>query len=420
MKSVSRVCVTAIMMSTLWSAALAQTPANGTSTTAPATAPARATPAPAPVPATAAVTAAPEPARTRAAVAPPPAAAAPPPAPEPGAFALDLPTILPSPEQIPTNPGVAPPPTNFPVVSFGVLTFLQYQAELHEADGYNAFDVTRGYLNIKARLNERVNVRFTPDVRPTTDASLNNNLALRLEYASLDLKATDSMTIMFGLHEMPWLTYEESLNRYRVVGPLFSERLNLIPGATDLGVSVKSVTERTEVHIGIYNGEGQGRAEVDKYKSIDGRGTFRPFAADSELGKVSISGFYQYGWYARDRPRNVAIVMGAYENTNIVLNAQYLSATDNPFVAVDVRRRGMSFFGEGRQGLTGWAAIGGLDLYVPDATNSDDQRRRLLFGGAHWSQISRARLGIVISVTQESNTSQLLDRRLLAQTHVEF
>src|SRR5262245_32368679 len=422
MKSVIRVCVTAIMMSTLWSAAFAQTSANETNTTAAAPAPARATPAAAPVPVATEVTPAPEAAPVRAAPASPAAPAASPAAPAPAASAFDLPTRLPDPEQIPTNPGVAPPPTNFPVVSFGVLTFLQYQAELHEADGYNAFDVTRGYLNIRARLNDRVNVRFTPDVRPTTDASLNNNLALRLEYASLDLKATDSMTIMFGLHEMPWLTYEESLNRYRVVGPLFSERLNLIPGATDLGVSVKAVTDRAEFHVGIYNGEGQGRAEVDKYKSIDGRATFRPFEEDSELGKVSISGFYQYGWYAQDRPRNVAIVMGAYENTNVVLNAQYLSATDNPFVAVDVKRRGMSFFGEGRQGLTGWAAIAGLDLYVPDAANSDDKRRRTLVGGAHWSQISRARLGLVISLTQEyqSNNSQLLDRRLLAQTHVEF
>src|SRR5262249_55959544 len=129
----------------------------------------------------------------------------------------------------------------------------------------------------------------------------------------------------------------------------------------------------------------------------------------------------QYGWYARNRPRNVAIAMGAYENPNLVLNAQYLSATDNPFVAVDIQRRGMSFFGEGRQGLEGWAGIAGLDLYVPDASNGDDKRRRLMFGGAHWSQISRARLGVVVSMTQESNNNaQLLDRRLQVQTHVEF
>ena len=119
-------------------------------------------------------------------------------------------------------------------------------------------------------------------MRPTTDASLEQNLALRLEYASLDVKVTDGVSVMFGLHEMPWLTFEESLNRYRVLGPFFAERLGLIPGPTDLGASVKATSGRTEVHVGVYNGEGYGRAEVDKYKSIDGRATFRPFAEDSE------------------------------------------------------------------------------------------------------------------------------------------
>lgn len=47
------------------------------------------------------------------------------------------------------------------------------------------------------------------------------------------------------------------------------------------------------------------------YKAIDGRATFRPFDPDSPAGNVTISGFYQYGWYARDRPRNVAIVVGS-------------------------------------------------------------------------------------------------------------
>ena len=184
--------------------------------------------------------------------------------------------------------------TTFPAVTFGVVSFLQYAAELHESDGYNSFDVTRGYFNVQARLSDRVKVRFTPDVRPTTDASLDRNLALRLEYASLDVQASDSVAVMFGLHEMPWLTFEESLNRYRVLGPFFAERLGLIPGATDLGASIRATTGRTDIHLGVYNGEGYGRAEIDKYKSIDGRATFRPFAEESELGTVSISGFYQY------------------------------------------------------------------------------------------------------------------------------
>jgi hypothetical protein len=323
-----------------------------------------------------------------------------------------------------TSPDAAARPANanFPAVTFGIVSFLQYAAELHESEGYNAFDVTRGYLNIKARLNEKVSVRFTPDVRPTTDAELERNLALRLEYASLDVQVTDNTAVMFGLHEMPWLTYEETINRYRVIGPMFSERLGLLPGATDLGASIRYSGERSDYHVGVYNGEGYGRAEIDKYKSIDGRATFRPFSDESELGKVSISGFYQYGWYARDRPRNVAIAMGAYESDRVSMTAQFLQATDNPFIAADVQRRGLSFFGEGRQGPTGWAGIIGLDLFKPDVENEGDTRRRLVLGGAHWSEVGRGKLGVVMSLESEHQTSnsQLLSRRLLIQTHIEF
>ena len=315
--------------------------------------------------------------------------------------------------------------TSFPAVTFGVLSFMQYSAELHERDGYNAFDVTRGYFNVEARITDRLRVRFTPDVRPTTDASLNRNLALRMEYASLDAKVSDNVAVMFGLHETPWLSFEESLTRYRVLGPLFAERMGLIPGPTDLGVSIKATSGRTEVHAGVYNGEGYGQAEFDKYKAVDGRVTFRPFDEDDEMGNVSISGFYQYGWYARDRPRNVAIVMGSYETDNLVATAQYLSATDNPFVAVDVQRRGLSFFSEVRQGLTGWAGVGGVDFFDEDSSSEGDSKRRYIFGGAHWSAVGRGRLGILVTLEQVNGVyggggSQLLERRLLAQTHVEF
>src|SRR5690242_4667644 len=81
-----------------------------------------------------------------------------------------------------------PSPAGSPVVTFGIVSFLQYQAALHEEDGFNSFDVTRGYFDVRARLTDRLQARFTPDVRPTTDASLDSNMALRLEYAYLEAK----------------------------------------------------------------------------------------------------------------------------------------------------------------------------------------------------------------------------------------
>ena len=114
--------------------------------------------------------------------------------------------------------------------------------------------------------------------------------------------------------------------------------------------------------------------------------------------------------------------MGSYEEPHVVATAQYLSATDNPFVAVDVKRRGLSFFGEGRQGLTGWAGVGGVDFFDPGRLEHQRLERRYIFGGAHWSQVGRGRLGVVVTLEQLFRTvnSQLLERRLLAQTHVEF
>lgn len=313
-------------------------------------------------------------------------------------------------------------PTSYPYVTFGIDSFLQYAVELHEQDYYNAFDVTRGYLNIRAQMSDKISFRFTPDVKPTTDASLERNLALRLEYAALDVQWKENVTLMFGQHETPWLTFEESVNRYRVIGPFFSERLGLIPGPTDLGASIKATRGRTEVHAGVYNGEGYGQAELDRYKAVDGRATFRPFDPETEAGNVTLSGFYQYGWYARDRPRNVAIFMGSYEKEHILATAQYLQATDNPFVAVDVQRRGFSLFGEARQGLTGWAGIVGLDFFDPDGENDFDSQRRVLFGGAHWSEVGRGRLGIVVTLDQsvQTSNSELLGRRLSVQTQVAF
>ena len=203
---------------------------------------------------------------------------------------------------------------------------------------------------------------------------------------------------------------------------MFAEREGLIPGETDLGASVRVKGERTEVHVGVYNGEGYGRQEVDKYKSVQGRATYRPFSDDSMASSVKISGFYSYGWYAKDRPRRVGIVMASYEQPHVAVTGQYLFATDNPFVATDIKRSGMSFFGEVRQGLTGWAGLASVDMFDPNEVTLNDEHRRYIFGGAHWSQWGRGRLGFVITLQQVFRTvnSDRIESKLLAQTHVEF
>src|ERR1041385_341566 len=71
----------------------------------------------------------------------------------------------------PTPPPAAAEP-QYPIVRVGVLSYLQYDAELKNRDGYNNFDVTRAYLNINGQLSKNVRFRLTPDIRRATDSSL--------------------------------------------------------------------------------------------------------------------------------------------------------------------------------------------------------------------------------------------------------
>src|SRR5690349_4013069 len=81
-----------------------------------------------------------------------------------------------------TPPPAAPVPApaaaqpDFPIIRIGVLSYLQYDAELENRTGYNNFDVTRAYLNINAQVSKNVRFRFTPDIRRVADGSLAGSL----------------------------------------------------------------------------------------------------------------------------------------------------------------------------------------------------------------------------------------------------
>ena len=136
-----------------------------------------------------------------------------------------------------TTPATPAPP-DYPIIRVGVLSYVQYDAELENRRGFNAFDLTRGYININGQLSSNVRFRVTPDVRRVTDSTLAGTLVLRIKYAFLEY---DNLTgarswVRFGAHQTPWLDFEESINRYRVQGQMFAERDGLLPSSSDFGV----------------------------------------------------------------------------------------------------------------------------------------------------------------------------------------
>ena len=326
-----------------------------------------------------------------------------------------------------TAPTPAPQP-DYPIIRVGMLSYLQYAAELENRDGQNAFDVTRAYLNVNGQLSPNVRFRFTPDIRRVTDGSLAGSLTVRVKYAfgQFDNLINDRSWLRFGLHQTPWLDFEESINRYRVQGTVFSEREGLIPGSADFGGSYFTPLPGGygEIHGGVFNGEGFTQTDPNKYKSAQARVTIRPLPGRGAANGLRVSAFYSAGWYDADRPRRLGILMGSFEHTNLVVTMQTLAATENPSAAAprDIDRDGWSLFIEPRQGPAGWAGIFRVDAFDPDDALGDNSQQRMIAGGAYWFVWPRARVGLVATNEQvDYDAAERLDEnRLLFQMHVEF
>jgi hypothetical protein len=323
-----------------------------------------------------------------------------------------------------------PAEPQYPAVRVGVLSYLQYDAELENREGVNSFDVTRTYLNVNGQLSRNVRFRVTPDIRRFTDATsqLGSSLVFRIKYAFLqvDHVGADKSWLRFGISQTPFIDFEESINRYRVEGTVFAEREPVIPGSGDAGVGYFTPLPKQfgEVQVGVYNGEGFGNTEVNKYKSVQGRATIRPFPNRGLAKGLRVTGFVTAGWYAADRPRHVGIAMASYEHRHLATTVERLVATDAPLTTSgEVDRSGWSVFLEPRQGPVGWAGIARFESFDPDHAIADNAHRRSIIGGAYWFLYTTTRLGVVITNEQvhyDAGAARPTENRLLVQTHVEF
>ena len=342
------------------------------------------------------------------------------------AVALFLQVAATAAAQSPQSPAPATEP-DYPLVQVGVLSYLQYNAELENRSGFNAFDVTRGYININGQISRNLRFRFTPDIRRVSDGSLAGSLVARVKYAYAQIDSVGPGWVRLAAQPTPWIDFQQSINRYRVQGTMYAEREGLIPGSGDFGASYFAPlpAEYGEFHVGVFNGEGYAQAEANKHKSVQARFTVRPLPNGGTIVKgFRVSAFVNAGWYAEDRPRHLGILMGSFEHPNLAVTVEGLRAIENPVGSVsrDIDRSGWSLFVEPRQGTAGLAGILRYDAFDPDTDSAGTEQSRIIAGGAYWFVWPKARVGAV--VTNEQVRYDLETRpdenRLLAQMHVEF
>lgn len=318
-----------------------------------------------------------------------------------------------------------------PKVSVGGLFYGQYDYESGTpAKDFNSFDITRAYINVKVKLPGNFQARITPDVvresaTEPTQTTLFGSLVYRLKYAYLewDDMTTPKSWIKFGLHQTPWLDFEEGINRYRFQGKMVAEREGLIPGSADFGVGYLQTIpgDFGEVNASLVNGEGYASPEANKYKSGQARVTIRPIPMVDDAKGLRLSYFYDYGEYAQNQLKQLGIGMLSYENEYVVFTGQYLKSRYKSGTTLLVAE-GYSLFAEARSPW-GWAAIARVDHIDPNADKGGDTHTRQIYGLAYWLAWKGANVGLLLDdeqVSYEAGAKKPYENRILAQTQVFF
>ncbi|PWT85784.1 MAG: hypothetical protein C5B57_02315 [Blastocatellia bacterium] len=298
------------------------------------------------------------------------------------------------------------PPDDTPSIRIGVTLYTDYTYTLNpestDADGNvihpSAFNVTRSYINVTGNISHIVNFRITPDVvresglvtLSSPNSISNDSLVFRIKYAFLQANLDDWMTrgswARFGIQQTPLLDYEEGIYRYRFQGTTFTEREGFYNSA-DAGASFhwNVPSNYGEIHVGFYNGDGYTKTDPNDQKSIQVRGTLRPFArATPILRGLRLTGFYVGDHYIKDAERTRAVAQATFEQLYINAGFDYIHAHDQTSITKpNIEANGWSFWLTPKSPI-GWEALIRYDHLIPNTEFESQTRSRKIFGVAYW------------------------------------
>jgi hypothetical protein len=297
------------------------------------------------------------------------------------------------------------PPDDTPSIKVGVTMYMDftYQPDprTRDADGNtinaSSFNVTRSYINVTGNISHLVSFRITPDV--TRESGLvtlgagstlsNDSLVFRIKYAFAQVNLDDWMTkgswARFGIQQTPLLDYEEGIYRYRFQGTTFTEREGFYNSA-DAGASFhyNLPSNYGDVHVGVYNGEGYARPEVNDQKAIQIRGTVRPLASGMPILRgLRVTGFYFGDNYIKHAERTRAVGQVTFESTYLNAGFDAIKAHDQTSITrPEVAASGWSWWATPKT-PRGWEALLRYDHLEPDIS-AIGVRTRAIVGAAYW------------------------------------
>jgi hypothetical protein len=339
------------------------------------------------------------------------------------------------------------PPDDTPSIKVGTTIYTDFtytqKPQAKDADGNtinpSAFNVSRAYINVTGNISHIVAFRITPDIfREANAASAGNgSLIFRIKYAFAQINLDDWMPkgswIRLGIQQTPFIDYNEGIYRYRFQGTIFPEREGFLT-SSDAGVSFHAAFPQNygDVHVGIYNGEGYSKVEVNDQKALQIRGSFRPLPMHPVLRGWRVTGFYDADNYVVNAERKRAIFDTTFEQQYVNVGFDYLNTRDRqsaaPSLKPDVHGTGWSVwvtpkFGKGVEALVRY------DHLRPDADNllngGNGINKRTIAGLAYWfphqGSVSAALLGDVENVTfSDFTTAKPTQQRVALHALIAF
>jgi hypothetical protein len=290
------------------------------------------------------------------------------------------------------------PRDDTPSIRLGAVIFTDYTVQLQpkttDTDGntvtFSSFNVGRSYINVIGNISHVLAFRVTPDVtrETATDSSLNGSYVFRIKYAWAQINLDDWMPrgtwVRLGIQQTPWIEFMEGVYRYRFQGQVFPEREGFFSSA-DTGVAFHSVLpdDYGDVQVGVFNGEGYQRAEVNDQKAFMFRGTLRPLPRQALLHGLRVTGFWDEDAYVKNADRRRAIASITFEHPHLNAAFDYLAATDRTSASRDATSaRGWSVWANPRVGR-GWEGLLRYDALTPD-TAAPARKHRTIAGLAYW------------------------------------
>lgn len=291
----------------------------------------------------------------------------------------------------------------------------------------STFTVSRAYINVTGNLNKRISFRVTPDVAREAGAgsSLAGSQQFRLKYAyaqlSLDEWAPKGSWVRFGTQQTPFLDSTEGIYRYRFQGTLYPEREGYL-SSSDSGVSVRYVlpSERGDVHVGFYNGEGYSKAETNDQKSVQVRASVRPLPKSPLWKGLRATVFYVGDSYVEDASRERLVLQATYEHKRFHAGFDVLSTKDRSSLSKpELDGSGWSAWATPKLGK-GWELLLRHDDTRPDE-NSDTHRRRDIAGVAYWlPEMQKVSTAVLVDYDSLSVTGRDRDTRYGLKLLVNF